>query len=320
MKSNMHWWWKTVTHNKWVTKGTKVSKTVTHYNKYTFTVGGVNLDMLLDLGATSNIIDEETWEKLKSKRIACRSYKSDKKLYAYACRTFIHKRSHHMWDKMRDKSLLGKETATKLGALRIGLNIATISDIANHIREQYPALFRGVAKLNTKQISLYTDESVTPKTQPIRWIPFHLREAVERKNSAASRIGHHWTSDYCRPMSEPCSDSYKAWQRLGLDMRQAKKAIIRGRYPIPTEDECLQSMNGSSVFSKPYLKWGYHQLELTPQSRGITTFAVHNGTSRYKRLIFRVSSASEQYQHEVASALSGIEGVENISDDIIIDR
>lgn len=36
------------------------------------------------------------------------------------------------------------------------------------------------------------------------------------------------------------------------------------------------------------------------------------------RLMFGVSSASEQYQHEVASALAGIEGVENISDDIII--
>ncbi len=67
------------------------------------------------------------------------------------------------------------------------------------------------------------------------------------------------------------------------------------------------------------IKWGYHQLELTPQSRGITTtFAVHNGAYRYKRLIFRVSSASEQYQHEVASALAGIKGVENISDHIII--
>ncbi|KAJ8357908.1 hypothetical protein AAFF_G00056420 [Aldrovandia affinis] len=32
----------------------------------------------------------------------------------------------------------------------------------------------------------------------------------------------------------------------------------------------------------------------------------------------KVSSASEQYQHEVANALAGIEGVENISDDIIV--
>ncbi len=72
------------------------------------------------------------------------------------------------------------------------------------------------------------------------------------------------------------------------------------------------------IFSKLVLKWGYHQLELTPESHQITTFAVHNGVYRYNRLIFGVSSASEQYQHEIASALAGIEGVENISDDVIV--
>ncbi|KAJ8344587.1 hypothetical protein AAFF_G00233460 [Aldrovandia affinis] len=66
-------------------------------------------------------------------------------------------------------------------------------------------------------------------------------------------------------------------------------------------------MNGSVVFSKLDLKWGYHQLELTPESREITTFAIHNGVYRYKRLLFGVSSASEQYQHEIAAALAGIE-------------
>lgn len=105
--------------------------------------------------------------------------------------------------------------------------------------------------------------------------------------------------------------------RMCLDMRRANEAIVRERYPIPTVDEILQSMNGSAVFSKLDLKWGYHQLELTPESREIT-FAVHNGVYRYKRLIFGVSSASEQYQQEIAAALSGIEGVENISDDVIV--
>lgn len=106
--------------------------------------------------------------------------------------------------------------------------------------------------------------------------------------------------------------------RMCLDMRKANEAIVRERYPIPTVDEILQGLNGSAIFSKLDLKWGYHQLELTPESREITTFAVHNGVYRYKRLIFGVSSASEQYQHEIANALAGIEGVENISDDVIV--
>ena len=77
-------------------------------------------------------------------------------------------------------------------------------------------------------------------------------------------------------------------------------------------------MNVSKVFSKLDRKWEYHQLELSPESREITTFATPDGLFRYKRLLFGVCSASEQYQHEIASSLTGIEGVENISDDIVV--
>ena len=78
-------------------------------------------------------------------------------------------------------------------------------------------------------------------------------------------------------------------------------------------------MGQRCMFSKLDLKWGYHQLELTPESRDITTFTTHCGLYRYKRLLFGVCSASEQYQHEIASALAGIEGADNIlSDDNIV--
>ena len=74
---------------------------------------------------------------------------------------------------------------------------------------------------------------------------------------------------------------------------------MRRRYPIPTVDEVLHTMNGSKVFSKLDLKWGYHQLELSPESREITTFATPDGLFRYKPLLFAVCSASEQYQMEL---------------------
>ena len=107
--------------------------------------------------------------------------------------------------------------------------------------------------------------------------------------------------------------------RLCVDMRQANQAIMRRRYPIPTIDEVLHTMNGFKVFSKLDLKWGYQQnLELSPESREITTFVTPDGLFQYKRLLFGVCSASEQNQHEIASALTGIEGVENISDDIVV--
>ncbi|XP_046568676.1 uncharacterized protein K02A2.6-like [Haliotis rubra] len=106
--------------------------------------------------------------------------------------------------------------------------------------------------------------------------------------------------------------------RLCLDMRRANEAILRERHPIPTVDEVLQDMSESRVFSKLDLKWGFHQLELHPESRNITTFVTHCGLYRYKRLLFGINAAPEIYQHEIQKTLQGIPGVANISDDIVV--
>ena len=79
--------------------------------------------------------------------------------------------------------------------------------------------------------------------------------------------------------------------RLCVDMQRANETTVRERYPIPTVDEVLQSLHQSTVFSKLDLKWGYHQLELHPDSRSITTFTTHCGLYQYKRLMFGITSA-----------------------------
>ena len=77
-------------------------------------------------------------------------------------------------------------------------------------------------------------------------------------------------------------------------------------------------MTGAKVSSKIDLKWGYHQIELEPESRSLTTSVTHTGLRRYKRLMFGISSAPEIYQHIIGQVLQAIPGVHNISDDIIV--
>ena len=69
---------------------------------------------------------------------------------------------------------------------------------------------------------------------------------------------------------------------------------------------------------KSNLNSGYHQLELAPASRYITTFSTHRGLRRYTRLNFGTSSAAEVVQDAIQQILSDIDGVRNVSDDIII--
>ena len=98
----------------------------------------------------------------------------------------------------------------------------------------------------------------------------------------------------------------------------ANKAIIRERHPIPTTDKVLEDMQEGSVFSKLSMNWGYHQIELCEESRGITTFVTHKGLFRYKRLMFGITSAPEKYRQVIQKVLQDCSGTANSSDDIII--
>ena len=78
--------------------------------------------------------------------------------------------------------------------------------------------------------------------------------------------------------------------RLCLDMREANRAIIRERQPIPTVEETVQEMGEMKVFTKMDLNMAFHQVELHPHSRDVTTFAAPNGqlTLNFEKLDFGV--------------------------------
>ena len=109
----------------------------------TVQVGGVDLKMLIDSGANSNIIDEGMWEQRKVKGVNVNhKLLPHKELYPYAssqplpvkgsfkCTVSVCDRSTKaevLVIKGRGMSLLGKITATELGVLKVGINIAMVT-------------------------------------------------------------------------------------------------------------------------------------------------------------------------------------------------
>ena len=117
-----------------------------------------------------------------------------------------------------------------------------------------------------------------PVAQPVRRLPFGLRDKVDEKLDEllekdiikeVSRRPTEWVSPL---VVVPKSDGDI---RICVDMRRANEAIVRECQPIPTIEEVLYDLNGSTVFSKLDLKWGFHQIELEAELREITTFDTH---------------------------------------------
>ena len=191
--------------------------------------------------------------------------------------------------------LLGRDTATGLGVLKIGIDIAAVNTssqtVDQALQEKYPEVFSGLGKLKDRAVQLHIDPSVKPVAQPIRRTFFSLRSKVEGKIQELINL------DIIETATGPILWVYpvvvvpksEADIRLCIDMRRENEAVLGERHSISTVDEILQSLNGSNVFSKLDLRWGFHQLELTPDSRDIKTFVTHCGLFRYKRRLFRVN-------------------------------
>ena len=87
--------------------------------------------------------------------------------------------------------------------------------------------------------------------------------------------------------------------RIWVAMHIANKAIERVLHLMPRVEEIIHNLNGAIVFSKLDLNAGYHQIELHPDSRYITTFWTHTGLKRYKRLNFWICSAAEVFSDDI---------------------
>ncbi|XP_030855953.1 uncharacterized protein K02A2.6-like [Strongylocentrotus purpuratus] len=305
------------------------------HEKVPIIIGGVTVPVIVDSGSDCNVIDQILWEKLKKDKIICKSTKSTKRLYPYTshiplttigCFTAtvevgkMKSTAEFVVIKEKGEPLLSKHTSRELGVLQVGIvHVNAVQSYAG-LKHEFEAVFKGVGKLKGRQVRLAVDETVKPVAQPVRRTPFGLRKKVEMKIAELIDLDIIEPVERSTPWVSPVVIVPKRNDeiRLCIDMRRVNEAIIRERHPIPTIEEVLQELSISKVFSKIDLKWGYHQLELHPESREVTTFVTHCGLFRYKRLLFGINAAPEIYQYEIHRVIAGIEGAANISDDIIV--
>jgi hypothetical protein len=106
--------------------------------------------------------------------------------------------------------------------------------------------------------------------------------------------------------------------RICLDPTPLNKALQRSVYYMPTIDDILPTLSNAKVFSTVDAKSAFWQLKLDEQSSMLTTFETPFGRYRWLRMPYGISPAPEIFQARMHAALSGLNGVHCIADDILI--
>lgn len=170
-------------------------------------------------------------------------------------------------------------------------------------------------------VTVPLNPNIQPVQQPMQKLPLNLVPLIQNKieelleKDVIEEVKHsRWTSRLV-PV-------WKADRtlRMCVDMRDANKAIVVERYPLPTLESLTARMSGSRVFTVLDLKDAFHHVELEESSRDITAFRGPDGRLfRYKALMFGIRTGSEKFQSVIEQhILVGLDGVEAFIDDIII--
>ncbi len=206
--------------------------------------------------------------------------------------------------------LLGLKTMTDMHLITVNKDrfIAGITSLTNQ-----PLGDLGLA-------GLQVDPTKKPRTLPCRKIPIALRGDVHAELDNLVERG------VLIPVTEPTQwvsqmavvRKSNGKLRICIDPQPLNEALMREHYKLPTVDDVLPMLHDAKVFSKLDVKEAFWHVRLDEESSKLTTMITPFGRFRWARLPFGLKVSSEIFQRKLMDALSGLDGVFTIADDIII--
>lgn len=155
--------------------------------------------------------------------------------------------------KGNGKILIGRDTATAMGVLKIDIPV-------NEVEVGAKSKKLGTIKDIVVDIPIKAD--AVPVVQPYRRIPVALETMVDKKLDELLHQG------VIEPVNEPAK-----WispvvvvpkgdedVRICVDMRRANEAVERENHPLPTFEDFLPHLAKAKVFSRLDVRNAFHQV------------------------------------------------------------
>jgi hypothetical protein len=83
--------------------------------------------------------------------------------------------------------------------------------------------------------------------------------------------------------------------RLCIDCPQLKKMTIKNKYPLSRINDLFVQVGGEKIFSKLYLRFGYHQVKIKDEYISKTTFRMRYGHYEFVVIRFGLTNAPKTF-------------------------
>lgn len=155
-----------------------------------------------------------------------------------------------------------------------------------------------------------------------RQIAFSLRDQVKKELQDMTAKGiieklEDEASDWCHPMVVVRKPNGRI--RICVDYTKLNKYVARSVYPMRTPKEAIDSVNaGDRFFSTLDAVQGYWQMELSPESKHLTTFISPEGRFRFLRAPMGLNATGDEYNRRGDIAFADLKNIQKVVDDLLI--
>lgn len=145
-----------------------------------------------------------------------------------------------------------------------------------------------------------------PIKQPLRRVPVHMQEEVEKQ------IDQMLSDGVIQPSSSPWASGIvlvrkkDGTRRFCVDYRRLNDVTIKDAYPLPRVDESLEQLAGPSWFSCLDLSSGYWQVEVDRKDKPKTAFTTRKGLFEFNVMPFGLCNAPATFEGLIESVLTGL--------------
>jgi hypothetical protein len=138
-------------------------------------------------------------------------------------------------------------------------------------------------------------------TAPISKRPYRM--SVEVLKELKKQLTELQEAGYIHPSSSPCGapvlfiQKKDGSQGMSVDYRSLNDVIMKNKYLLPLVEDLFDQRRGARIFSKIFLRSGYHQVKIRLSDIPKTAFSTRYGLYEFTVMSFGLTSAPTYFMN-----------------------